>query len=221
MPDLAYRQVVLRDRPIALWLAPGPSGTVPGVTYTVAGTIPNKPGTRFGVASEFVGGTGFVTMASTRLAAVTDSFTLEAWCRRRATSAGVHTIMSFGANGGCLRWSNNFLELLRSNVIILTAATRSTLDLVTYHHVVGTKNGTAIKIYLNGQDVTGSTSNAACQDGDATDLKVNSDWIGSDQAPGTQDLTNLAVYNYPLSKAQVRNHYLTGVGRTQGRMRAA
>ena len=74
-----------------------------------------------------------------------------------------------------------------------------------FHHVVVTKSGPAVHLYIDGVDVTGKVSNRTIADTSGT-LS-----IGAGAASTFRGVIDeAAVYNYALSPDQVARHYAAG-----------
>jgi len=210
-----YAQTIISDFPIGYWRLGESSGnpqdssgnnnhvtTVAGTpTYGVAGAIAGDGNT----AIAFNGTTDYFSVTDHSSLDMADVFTMEAWINRGAID-GSRGIISKGSNAGYLRVLNNGnLTLNKTNVGIIVQST-STIP-TGWHHVVGTKNGADVHLYIDGIDVTGTVTDLTCAES-ASPL-----YIGV--AEGSIEFNNgsideAAVYNYALTPAQVAVHYQVG-----------
>lgn len=175
-----------------------------GVAYGVAGVCLTEPDT----AIKFLGSTYF-SRAGGAGVDLGDVFTLEAWVARNSLTGGISSIIERGA--GCYQIRLNpsgQIELLKSNTALIATSTVAITDL-SGHHVVGTKNGSAVKLYLDGVDVTGAVANATCDASNAYPFLIGSNWNGTEIANLVID--EVAVYPTALTATQVADHYQKGV----------
>ena len=93
-----------------------------------------------------------------------DTFTLEAWVKRASTGA-VHCILGKGTGGYEFRINaSDKLELNKSNTSSIVQSTTTITADSLYHHVVVTKTGATVKLYIDNVDVTGTVTNATIVD---------------------------------------------------------
>jgi RHS repeat-associated protein len=158
------------------------------------------------------------------LGSITDIFTAEAWVKRASTATGNFTIFSRGesSGGGFRLWikpshklalsygnldggySGQFKTVSESTVLLNDTA---------WHHVAATKNGSAVKLYIDGVDVTGSVSNATMTAGwNAVDIGRNyyfnygggGERLFNDHFYGWID--EAAIYPAALTQARIQAH---------------
>lgn len=155
-----------------------------------------------------------VTVTHNATLNLADTFTLEAWIKRTATQGTDQGIVSKGFGAYYLRInSDNKVHLLRSQVADMVGSTITITDTTTWHHLVATKSGATMNLYIDSVDVTGATSNSTCADNTAT-LAIASD----NQSSTTYNPINyadlyideVAVYSTALSAATVLAHYTAG-----------
>jgi len=207
-----YRDAVLADSPRAYWRLGNASGTVasdemgvfPG-TY-VNGPLLARAGAISGdTAAQFDGTNDFVRVPDANGLDFTDTFTLEAWVKRSSTG-GTRAIMDKGENSYSFRiQADGKLLLRKNNVATLTTSTAGITDTTAWHHVAAVKSPTEVKLYLDGQDVSGAVTQQTMAN-TAIPLTI----AGSDNGtayflPGTLD--EVAVYPTALSAARVQAHY--------------
>lgn len=95
---------------------------------------------------------------------VGDIFTLSVWLKRGRT-ATVEQL--FNKGNGCYAFAfkaDDTIELGKDNVANITSTTITITDTVQFHHVATTKNGSSVRMYIDGVDVTGSVSNQTIVD---------------------------------------------------------
>ena len=135
-------------------------------------------------------------------------FTLEAWIKKAADGTAMWFFnKGVGAYGLRMNVGNN-LELVRDNVLSICTST-VTITGTAWHHVAASKTGAAVKLYIDGIDVTGAITNSTMVD-TATALYIGRRWDGSQEWDG--DLDELAVYSSVLTGAQILAHYNEGNG---------
>jgi hypothetical protein len=144
-----------------------------------------------------------VQVAATPALATSDSFTLEAWVKRRTAgrSAG---IFSRGTGGYQLYFDAADKLVLRKvgNGDIVRSTTA--LGVGGPYHVVATKQGAAVRLYVNGVDRTGTVTNRqVAAVGGALYLGAGAGYLNG-------NLDEAAVYPRALDAAAVGRHYAAG-----------
>ncbi len=160
-----------------------------------------------GNAPDFNGSNGHVTFADRAAFDRGDTFTLEAWIYMDADGVN-NGIIDHGANGYVFRVTPANLLLLRKNNVGDIVTSTITLRAGMLYHVVATKSGSTVKLYINGLDVTGTVTNQTIAD---TALPLN---IAAADG-GTTDFFNgkigrVAIYPTALSAARVLAHWRAG-----------
>ena len=143
-----------------------------------------------------------------------DVFTLEAWVLRGGVGAVEHFIVGKGDDGtnraGGLYIQDDRVMIAQTDVAPLIYSTIFITDTTTWHHVVGTKNGSTLHIYVDGVDVTDNSTlnNFTCQN---TTRQLS---IGAEVGGGgghasffAGGLDEVAVYKTALTQAQIQVHY--------------
>jgi len=183
----------------------GTDGTYqPGTTLGRPGAIPGDPDT----AVELDGSTGWVSAPDRTALDVGDRFTVEAWVRRGALSTMENQVIASKQNGSWVLMfdPSNQIVLRRSNVADAASSVAAVTDTTTWHHVVATKSGSSVHLYLDGADVTGPVTNQTMVD--------NTEQLAIGRSSGVASfagsIDEVAVYNAALTSAQVANHFAAG-----------
>ncbi len=141
-----------------------------------------------------------------------DDFTIEAWVKLDGLPSGSSYIVDKGTNGYALRFptaGDGTFALRKSGVADITASELPIPNDGAFHHVVATKIGSTVSLYLDNQLVTGTVTNATMID-TASVLTVGSLLSGSSAFKGW--LQEFALYDYALSPSAVLRHYQSGQG---------
>lgn len=166
-------------------------------TYSQAGGIPSDASNNSILFNASAFGTN--DHATLDLA---DIFTLEAWVKLNGS----------GLDGGIVSKQNNAyymrivadkLEVLKSNAVLMSTST-STIPTSGWHHLVATKSGATVKLYIDNVDVTGTVTNATCIDG-SSGLQIGSDLTTTEYFDHYLD--EVAVYPTALSIARIAAHF--------------
>lgn len=152
--------------------------------------------------------TGWLSRAPiAALAAIRDVFTVEAWVKLTSlTNPNMSIFTGWGGSPYVRITSANKLELLVEGGASICLSTVAITDL-NRHHVVVTKNGATVKLYIDGVDVTGTVTNATFSAA-PTWMALGTNQAGTDPAKMVMD--EIAIYTVALSPAQVTAHYSTG-----------
>lgn len=142
---------------------------------------------------------------------VGDIVTMEAWINRNgAAPGGWRGIVSKGTGAYYMRLDGGTgqLALVKSRVALLgVSAAANPVPTTGWHHVVCTKNGAAIKQYIDGVDRTGTMTNATFVDNDET-ISIGCDTYPTGGAEFFQgSIDEVAIYNRVLTPAEVLAHY--------------
>ena len=142
-----------------------------------------------------------------------NTFTLEAWTKKSGSNTAM-TIFAKGASAYLLRLnSSNKIELDAEDGAIAATSTGTITD-SKWHHIVATKNGTALgssKLYLDGADVTSAVGAVTMNDVQSSPLFIGSKSTTPFGNMWDGFLDELAVYPTALSSARVLAHYNAGV----------
>jgi hypothetical protein len=220
-----YAQVVLSDGPASYWpldetagtSATDTLGTATG-TYTNGPTLNQPSGVKHaGTAVTFDGVNDFVNVADVHDFDGTVPFSVEVWLNPTAATSQYRRIIGkedtnqygwrlvLAGTGGS---PPNRVSFIRQDAAgNETAASPSALQPGTWYHVVGTYDGTTMRMYVNGAQVDTNTSSRSIPN-HASALTMGVKNGGGAYLGGTLD--EVAVYGYALSATQVSDHYNAG-----------
>jgi RHS repeat-associated protein len=172
----------------------GNFGSISGATW-VAGQSGH------GQALSFDGVDDKVTIPDSQTVRVGDSFTFEAWLK--PSSLPANTSLYFWGSGpnGPSAYLYNAKETLRKGGVGDLAASTGSLSVNQWAHVAFTKNGATTKLYIDGQDVTGTVSNQTMA-AVATGFTLGSNGTYNDKFfPGLID--DVRIYNRALGASEI------------------
>jgi PKD repeat protein len=210
-----YRTAVMADGPARYYrFEPGLQQREEITNDNFKLTLGNLPAVTTGAFTESEGGILFngtnqyVSNADEAALDVGDTVTLQAWVKT-STSGTVQYLIDKGwATAYALAiWSDNKI-LFRGAATALAYSTVTVTDGV-WHHVVATKSGATVKIYIDGIDRTGTVTNATL--GNTT----NTLHLGSTTSPAAYlngSLDEVAIYPTALSATRVQAHYQAATG---------
>jgi hypothetical protein len=182
-------------------------GTYNGViTRGEAGALRDDADT----AAKFDGATGWVEVPDANALDTGDVFTIEAWIKRNSTSGDQCIATKFNTGGWNFWITGGALTLRKVAVANIVSATSTPGADGKWHHVVATKNGATVKLYVDGQDVTGTVANQ-------TIVNTTGRFSIGAASPTTNFwngwIDEVAHYNTALSAAKVAEHYSIGRSR--------
>lgn len=213
-PAPAYVNAVLGTSGlVSYWRLDETSGTVAADSKgTNAGSYVN--GVTLGQAGAFTGSTAircdgandYVNVPDAASLDVGDVFSYELWAKR-STLLDDAVLIHKGVNAPTVHFgstSHNFWALKKSGASEVAASTRALGDTTAWHHLVATKNGATIRLYMDGTDVTGSLSNLTMAS-TADPLRLCATATSTFFFAGQLD--DVAVYNRALTASEVASHY--------------
>ncbi len=137
-----------------------------------------------------------------------DIFSLECWVKRSAT--GTHIFISKGTGSYSLYFNGSGnLALDRVGLTTIVSSTITITDTTTWHHVVATKSGATVKLYIDGVNRTGTVTNDTIAN-NAIGLFIGATHDGFFMYQG--DIDEIAIYSTALSEARVLVHYNEALG---------
>jgi hypothetical protein len=195
----------------ALTATVGPSGTYTGppLLNAIGAT------TDFDSATQWNGSGTYADVPDGATVDLGDGpFSLEAWIRRGDNGTGMQTILQKGTGAYQFGFLNNRIGLYKYTGggagTVIAQSTGVQTDTTAYHHYVVTKNGAAVKIYVDGADVTGAVVNQTLTDTSGV-LRFGGG-TPAERLNGYAD--EIAVYHQVLTPSAVSDHYLVGAGGT-------
>jgi len=216
-------QQVVADHPSGYWRLGDPAGSTTaadasgnGLSAAVdAGVTFGQPGAISGdTAATFPGSGPAMTVAPSAVLDLTSTVSVEAWVRPTAA----------GQNGGIFEktlngWVNSqYMLLLESGVAkfrVRTAAGNQllwvdgpTLPLNSWSHLVGTFDGSALRIYVNGALFGTNAAVTGPLNGGSGPSFLGR--LGQSLYPFQGSIDEVAVFSAALSPDRVRAHYLGG-----------
>jgi hypothetical protein len=220
-----YAQVILSDSPASYWKLDESAGTsAADAAGTATGTYTNGPllnqpsGVKHaGTAVTFDGTDDYVTVSDVHDFAGTAPFSVEVWVNPTAPTSQYRRIITkedtnqygwrlvLAATTGS---PPNRASFIRQDAAgNESAASPSALQTGAWSHVVGTYDGTTMRLYVNGVQVDTKTSSRSIPN-HASALSMGIKDGGGAYLGGMLD--EVAVYNSVLTAQQVTDHYNAG-----------
>lgn len=212
----AYSTAVLADSPIGYWKQDEVSGSTMadsgpnGLTGAYIGAVTFGTG-QDGGAVQYPGSASvYGNVPHQAVLNFGDVFTLEAWVK--PSGSGTRAIFGKDINSAELRIdASGRLDLLKCYVSDICFSTIAVPVDSNFHHVVATKNGATVKLYIDGVDVTGTVTNATIANTtSALNIGRTNNSNAYEPFPGWID--ECAVYGTALSASQVLTHYQAATG---------
>jgi hypothetical protein len=173
--------------------------------YTLA-----QPGALTGDSSTAVrlnGTSGRISVPDSPGLAYGDVFTYEAWVKLAAGGI-TQSLFQKGTGAASLYIGpDNLLRLRKAGSADVVTATQPLSADGAFHYIVATKNGAAVKLYVDGNNVTGSVANLTMTS-TTSPLGIGVSTSGTNFLNGWID--EIGVYGVALSADQVRQHYVSG-----------
>jgi hypothetical protein len=219
IPNL-YRDAVLADGPVGYWrlgettgAAVDTTGNAAGGSY-LGGVTRGVQGALAGdsnPAARFDGTDDYVSVPDNSALDRGDVFSIELWVKRGALQGTTQRLLHKGAGVASLGFGlNNKLVLVPggTGAVNLASSTTAITD-QSWHHVVATKNGAEVHLYVDGVDRTALGTNTTLTS-NATALNIGRASTGSAYSSG--DIDEVAIYPTALTPARVLAHYQAGQG---------
>lgn len=218
---MSYASTVLADGAVGYWrlgealfasAAADAKGNQNGVYTNATGITLGQtgiPGGGGGTACRFTAAnSGYVAIADTAAQHTGDVWTIEAWIKIAGTGAGYYIFAGAANNQAALSLGTQNPPLLATVKIGITALVQSTTGVPadgSFHHVAGTKNGAANKVYIDGVDASGSVTNSTTSNSTGLNIGRQSTGTYLDSTAG-----EVALYPTALSSAKILTHYRLG-----------
>lgn len=218
----AYDQIVNSDGPQAYWRLGEPVGTTTSVDSSGQSNNGTFSGMTLGSSGAIAGNTAATTstasgrMVGEKAYSMPQQFTVEAWFKQSSSKGG--RIIGFGnAKTGTSGLSDRMLYVRSNGQVTFgindgsqrTVNSSSGLNNSQWHHVVGSYDNGAMKLYVDGALAGSQTIGQASlyygwwRIGNDT----TSGWSGGGAIQTGMVIDEAAVYPYALSAGQVLAHY--------------
>lgn len=236
-PTPTYASTVLADSPIHYWRFSETTGT----SVDDIGSTP-QDGT---VSGEFSRGAislvpsstdaaidlvaGGVSVGTAARVSAQQTFSFECWFRVDSVAGNsANPVLFFSGRYNNSGWycqvvntvqSRPYIQFTTSHpTSIFTTSAIGSVNVGTVYHLVCTRNGATVKIYLNGVEVSYQAQGSHGSNITAT---TDPSYIGAywNSGPLVNSLNgaidDVAFYDYVLTPTQVANHYAEGIGSTE------
>jgi Concanavalin A-like lectin/glucanases superfamily len=229
-PDV-YTTKVGQDAPTSYWPLNEVAGSIAhdysgyghdgeqtnGLTLGVSGPQPPTfPGFSTGkTAYQFDGASGYIACGTNASLSGTTDFTVEAWIKTTATTAG-DIVCQRDPNGyigeyECTMNANGTLAFyIYGSGYQFDFTSSKTVNDGNWHYVVFVRNGETGIIYIDGANVA-SASGTVQALGPTLQTYIGANVRDNDQYFDGA-MANVAIYNHALTPGQIITHYITGTG---------
>ena len=211
-----YASTVLADKPLNYWRLSEESGPTAanavfnGMSGRYFGPPAlNQPGILPGNAAvSFDGESDYISVPYLAASATQDRVSLEMWAKRAKLNSSQGLLNNGGGSYQLYFDSANYLVLRRVGTGEIARSSIRLTDQARFHHLVVSKDGPLVRIYIDGLERTGAVTNRALLSSSSS-LSIAG---GSGFFKGSLD--EIAIYNYPLAAATVSRHHAAGVSGT-------
>jgi hypothetical protein len=216
----AYSDAVLADEPAGYWRLGEPSGTTAndsaGSNTGTYGAVPDQgadslvPADPANAAATFDGVDDRVEVPHAESIAPSDEVAVEAWIEPdQLRSPGSYSGLVVKAGSYALQFNGPRLEftVIRDTVRYRAQAAIGAIELDKAYHVVGTYDGTRVRLYVDGEQVASTALTGAIGESDES-LGIGSRDNDDEFFAGTID--DVSVYGDALGAAQVEQHWEIG-----------
>jgi hypothetical protein len=157
----------------------------------------------------------YITVPHSSSLDVGDVFTYEAWIKRAEVRA-VAEVIGSRQGSPTAKLDITAAGKLRLRIPGVKTLAESTIEIAdtSWHHIVATKNGATVKLYIDSVDRTGAVTNETVGNNVAA-LIIGSESPTEEFFKGTLD--EVAIYNVALSGAQALDHYQKAVSAASSR----
>ena len=181
------------------------NGTISNATWSASG--------KFGSALSFNGTSSWVVIPDSASLDLTNGLTMEAWVRP-TTLCSWRAVLMKEQTGGLVYglYANSNTNRPSAHVFIGTETdTRGTakLSLNTWTHLAATYDGSVLRLYVNGAQVSTRTIGGNILTS-TSPLRIGGDSSGSEYFNGLID--EVRIYNRPLTAAEIQTDMNTAIG---------
>ena len=218
----AYDQIIASDGPQAYWRLGEPAGTTTSVDASGQSNNGTFTGMTLGSAGAVAGNTAATIsttsgrMVGEKAYSMPQQFTVEAWVKQSVTRGG--RIIGFGNSKTGSSSSTDRMLYMRSNGQITfgvndgvkqTVNSTSNKNDGQWHHVAGTFDNGAMKLYVDGVSAGSLTTGQASLYYGWWRVGYDnvSSWSGGGATQTNMGIDEAAVYPYALTAAQVQAHF--------------
>ncbi|MGZ0146838.1 LamG-like jellyroll fold domain-containing protein [Kribbella sp. WER1] len=219
----AYDQIVNADGPQTYWRLGEAAGATTSVDSSGQNNTGPFTGVTLGVPGAIAGNTAMTTSTTTgrmvgaKASSMPQQFTVEAWVKQSGTNRGGRIIGFSNGKTQSTVINDRMLYMRTSGAIVfgVNDGAQRTLTSVSgkndgnWHHVVGTYDNGAMKLYVDGA-LSGSAQvgQAALYYGWwRVGYDNNNSWPGGGATQTGMGIDEAAVYPYALTAAQIQSHY--------------
>jgi chitodextrinase len=183
----------------------GNDGTISGATWTAAG--------KYDEALSFNGTSSRVSIPNTPSLQLTTGMTLEAWVNPSTITSAWRDVIYKGKDNYFLEATSSrsgrpVAGAIMSGVSVTTTGV-SALATNTFTHLAATYNGSAIRLFVNGTQVSSTPATGSILTS-GSPLQIGSDSNFGQYFAGTID--EVRVYNTALTQAQIQTDMTTPIG---------
>ncbi|HZZ72519.1 MAG TPA: LamG domain-containing protein [Pirellulales bacterium] len=186
------------------------SGTLNHFTFDSSGI----PSGKVGYALQFDGSSNYISRTNSTVLQLTKAISMAAWIKGGGwgSTTNVNAIIRKGEGGPNnyqLAIQNGYLAVGLDAVDGSLAHGNTHLQTGVWYHVVGTWDGTTVKLYVNGALDNSTTTHAAPLGTDTRALYIGGQLGGTGYFNGTLD--DLRLFNYALEQDEITNLATQGV----------
>src|SRR3989339_1379498 len=202
------------DKPSGEWKFEEGTGTTAGDTSsnnnngTLSGTaLPVwETNGKIGKALKFDGNGGYVSVADNSSIDITNAITLEAWVKSEVVDQDGSTrrIIDKGATYALGASDKAYFKLYVGGVAKEALKTWSSGDANVWHHIVGTYDGTTMKLYQDGVEVANTSASGLISTND-NGLQIGRQSDTSGRFKGL--INEVRIYNRALTNVEIQNHF--------------
>lgn len=212
-PTDAYGTLILSHGPTAWHRLDGSandffSGNAGTLTNGAAYGSRLLPANPAGQSVNLDGTNDFVSIVDHAGQKSTANFSIEAWVNADVWKAGWQSIVTKASGSYSLQVNNDQIQFRMSDGGNLRGMFGPNLAAQTTYHIVGVREGTTQRLYVNGVQVASQTITSGASDAAAGPLRIGS-WDGVNEfLDGRVD--EVAFYQRALTPAEIAEHYDVG-----------